>query len=114
MKYAIALVFILTASIASSQSLTFKLLGSAYTVLNTVDAVQTAALKDRVELNPIMRSIANKPLALGIVKAAAPLAFNKYTELLRKNGHSKLAWTLRIAAVGVQTAVVTRAAIQMR
>jgi hypothetical protein len=112
MRVWVVLVCLLVSSqVQAKPSVLFRVLGVGYLVTSVVDATQTVSMADRRELNPVMRPIADSPVALGAVKVLVPLGFNAWTERIRGQ-HPRLALGLRVMAVSVQTAVVIRASRQ--
>lgn len=108
-----SLVLMLAAPVVAQDkpSVLFSALGVGGLVVNAIDYQQTMR-GTGPEQNALLRPIADSPVALGVVKIGVPLAFNAWTERLRRNGHPRLAWGLRVAMIVGPGAAVIRASRQ--
>jgi hypothetical protein len=98
----------------------FRGLGIAYLILGSADTAQTAYAMGQGgyhEMNPILRPVADKPVALGALKMAVPLTFTYGTAQLWKSPKANdrtSAVVLRVIAVALQGGVVVWNARQLR
>jgi hypothetical protein len=101
---------------AKKESALFRGLGVAYLTLGSADTAQTAYAMSQGgyrEMNPILRPVAGRPVALGTLKMVVPLTFIYGTaQWYQKDPQSATA--MRVIAVALQGFVVIWNARQLR
>lgn len=89
---------------------------AAYMALNGIDVAQTVSCLNAArcrEANPVMRTFAEQPAALGAVKIGVDSAALVTILKLRKN-HPKTAWGLTVLGIAAEGAVTVHNARVLR